>query len=142
MENQGFQHYRDQQGQNIMEMDQNDLLLLLYDELVKQLMRCDLAITHQNFALLDDSADRSIAILRHLDDTLDMQYPISRELHRLYDFFSYELNRIKIGRNKEQLDKVRPMITDLRDTFRAASKNCAEGRGGELPANATQAVGE
>lgn len=130
MENHGYQHYREQQGQNILEMGQNELLLLLYDELVKQLTRCDLAITHQNFALLDDSADRSLAILRYLDDTLDLQYEIGRELHRLYDFFSYEMNRVKMGRNKAELDKIRPMLTDLRDTFRAADKNCAEGRGG------------
>lgn len=139
MENHGYQHYREQQGQNIMGMGQNELLLLLYDELVKQLMRCDLAIGKQNYALLDDAADRSIAILRYLDDTLDMKYPISRELHRLYDFFSYEMNRVKLGRNKEELDKIRPMLTDLRDTFRTASKNVAEGRGG--PAAPTAAGG-
>jgi len=36
------------------------------------------------------------------------------------------------------------MITDLRDTFRAANKNVAEGRGGpaEAPLEAAQAVGE
>lgn len=139
MENHGYQHYREQQGQNIMGMGQNELLLLLYDELVKQLMRCDLAIGKQNYALLDDAADRSIAILRYLDDTLDMKYPISRELHRLYDFFSYEMNRVKLGRNKEELDKIRPMLTDLRDTFRTASKNVAEGCGG--PAAPTAAGG-
>ena len=48
MENQGYQHYRDQQGQNILEMNQNELLLALYDGLVKQLTRCDIALTHEN----------------------------------------------------------------------------------------------
>ena len=134
MENHGYQHYREQQGQNILEMSQNELLMALLDELVKQLLRCELALTHQNFELLDDSADRALAILRHLDDTLDMQYAISHDLHRLYDFFSYELSRVKIGRNKGELDKVKPMLIDLRDTFRTASKNVAEGRGGEVPA--------
>jgi len=81
MENQGYQHYRDQREQNVLEMNQNELLLLLYDELVKQLIRCDLALKKQDFNLLEDSADRSLAILRHLDDTLDMQYPISLQLH-------------------------------------------------------------
>ena len=55
-----------------------------------------------------------------------------------------EIGRVKIGRNKGELDKIRPMITDLRDTFRAANKNVAEGRGGpaEAPLEAAQAVGE
>jgi len=106
-------------------MTSHELLLLLYDELVKRLLRCDLALQKANWPLLEESVDRSMDILRYLDETLDRKYPISHELHRLYDFFLYELNRVKIGRNKEELDKIRPMITDLRDTFRTADKNCA-----------------
>ena len=131
MENHGYQQYREQQGRNILEMGQNELLLLLYDELVKQLTRCDLALKKENYELLDDSADRTIAILRHLDDTLDMKYEVSHGLHRLYDYFTYEMNRVKLGRNQAELDKIRPMLVDLRDTFRAAARNCAEGRGGD-----------
>lgn len=123
MENKGYQQYKEQ---SINSMTPNELLLLLYDELVKRLGRCELALAQQNYPLLDESVDRSLAILRCLDDTLDPQYPISRDLHRLYDFFSYELNRIKLGRNKAELDKIRPMLTDLRDTFRVADKNCAD----------------
>ena len=120
MENQGYQRYREQQDQNILSMNPQELLLALYDGLVKQLILCDLALKKENYELLEEAADRSIAILRYLDDTLDMRYPISRELHRLYDFYSYEMGRVKIGRNREVLDKVRPMITDLRTKGAAA----------------------
>ena len=73
------------------------------------------------------SVDRSIEILRYLDDTLDRKYPISAELSRLYEFFRFELNRVKVGRNKTELDHIRPMITELRDSFRTADKsNAAE----------------
>lgn len=119
----GYQHYKEQ---SINTMTQRELLLLLYDELVKRLLRCDLALQKKDYKLLDESADRSIEILEYLDDTLDHQYPISAELHRLYDFYTYELQRVKIGRNKAELDKIRPMITELRDSFRTADKNCAE----------------
>lgn len=123
MDNNGYQHYKEQ---SISTMTQRELLLLLYDELVKRLLRCDLALAKKDYPLLEASADRSIQILQYLDDTLDHNYPISGELHRLYEFFIFELNRVKIGRNKDRLDKIRPMIVDLRDTFRAADKNCAE----------------
>lgn len=123
MDNNGYQHYKEQ---SISTMTQRELLLLLYDELVKRLLRCDLALSKEDYALLDESADRSIAILEYLDETLDRHYPVSQELHRLYDFFTFELNRVKIGRNKTELDKIRPMIMELRDTFRTADKNCAE----------------
>lgn len=119
MENNGYQQYVEQ---SVNTMTPNELLLLLYDELVKRLGRCELALNKQNYVLLDESVDRSLAILRYLDDTLDMQYDVSRQLHRLYDFFSYELNRVKMGRNAAELAKIRPMLVDLRDTFHEADR--------------------
>ena len=43
----------------------------------------------------------------------------------MYDFFTYELGRIKVGRNKKELERLRPMLSDLRDTFRIAEKSSA-----------------
>jgi len=115
----GYQHYKEQ---SINTMTQGELLLLLYDELIKRLVRGDMALGNQDWPVFEAAMDRCMDILRYLDDTLDFQYPISRELHRLYDFFLYELNRVKIGRNKTELDKIRPMLVDLRDTFRTAER--------------------
>lgn len=123
MENNPIQHYKEQ---SVNTMTPNELLLLLYDELVKDLLRCGLALEKQEYELMEASADKAMDIIRYLDDTLDDQYPISRELHRLYEYFVYQLTRVKIGRNKQVLDEVRPMIMDLRDTFRQADKNLAE----------------
>ena len=123
MEHNGFQQYKEQ---SVNTMTQGELLLLLYDELVKDLLRCGLALEKQEYELMEAAADKSMDIIRYLDDTLDDQYPISRELHRLYEYFTYQLTRVKIGRNKQVLDQVRPMIMDLRDTFRQADKNVAE----------------
>ncbi len=109
-------------------MTKEELLLLVYDELVTRLHRSDLALSNGNMEVFEASVDRCIAIIHYLDDTLDRRYPVSRDLHRLYEYFNYELTRVKIGRNKKELDNVRPMIIDLRDTFRTASKNCAEGK--------------
>ncbi len=122
MNKNGYQNYKEQ---SINTMTQGELLLLLYDELVKRLVRGDLALNKQDWPTFEASMDRCMDILRYLDSTLDDQYPISRDLHRLYDFFLYDLSRVKIGRNKTEMDKVRPMLTDLRDTFRAAERKQA-----------------
>jgi len=126
MDTKGYQHYKEQ---SVNTMTQGELLLLLYDGLVQQLMRCDLALTKENWPLFESTVDRCIQIVRYLDDTLDRQYPISNELHRLYDYFGYELNRVKIGRNKKELDVIRPMIGELRDSFRAADRKVMEEKG-------------
>ena len=119
MTTRGVQQYREQ---TLNSMTQEELLMQLLDELVKQVTRGGLALDAENFEMFDDSMDRSFYIIRYLDDTLDRRYPISRDLHRMYDFFSYDLMRIKSGRRKDELERLRPMIVDLRDTFRAAGK--------------------
>ena len=126
MDRKGFQGYQGYKEQGISDMTPGELLLLLYDELVKRLLRADLALSKANYPLFEASVDRSLDIIRYLDDTLDMQYPISRNLNRLYDYFSYELNRVKAGRNKTELDRVKVMVSDLRDTFREANKKAIQ----------------
>lgn len=134
MDIKGYQGYREQQDQAINTMSQGELLLLLYDELVKRLVRAGLALDKKDYDLFDASVTRSLEIIRYLDDTLDRQYPISMNLARLYDFFSYELNRVKAGRNRTELERVRAMVGELRDTFREAQKNAAqEGQEGQVP---------
>ncbi|MBQ9719363.1 MAG: flagellar protein FliS [Oscillospiraceae bacterium] len=125
MDARGLQNYK---AQSLTTMTQGELLLLLMDELVKRLLRSDIALEQGDMPLFEASIQRCIDIVRYLDDTLDRRYEVSRGLHRLYDFFCYDLNRISLGRNKRELDKLRPMITDLRDTFRIAEKNASEGR--------------
>lgn len=114
------QQYKEQM---ISTMTQGELLLLLYDELVKRLTQAELALGKELFPVFEASVQRSIEIVDYLDMTLDMQYPISHELARLYEYFTYELNRVKIGRRAEPLTHTKEKIMELRDAFRAAQKN-------------------
>ena len=123
----GIQQYREQ---SLNTMTQGELLLLLLDELVKRLLRGDIALEQKDYPLFEASIDRCTDIVRYLDDTLDNRYEVSRQLHRLYDFFCYDLSRVKMGRNKKELDRLRPMFQDLRDSFRAAEQGSVEGRRG------------
>lgn len=125
MDMRGFQHYKDQ---SINTMTQGELLVLLYDELVKRLIRADLALEKQEYPIFEATIDRCVDIVHYLDDTLDRQYEISRNLVRLYEFFCYDLYRVKIGRNKTELGRIKKMISELRDAFREAAKNNDSGR--------------
>ncbi len=116
------QRYKEQ---TINTMTQEELLLLLYDELVKRMTQAELALEKSMFPVYEASVQRSMDIVNYLDDTLDWQYPISHELHRLYEYFDYELGRANIGRNKKVLLHVKEKVTELRDAFRQAQKNTA-----------------
>ena len=124
MDVRGYQQYKEQ---SVNTMTSGELLILLYDELVKRITRAELTLEKQDYPVFEASVERCNDIIRYLDDSLDPQYPISANLHKLYDFFCYELNRIMLGRNMEELKRIKPMLIDLRDSFRTAEKSVSEG---------------
>jgi flagellar protein FliS len=121
METRGYQDYKEQ---TVSTMTAGEQLLLLYDELHKRLTRAELALDKEDYEVFEQSVDRASAIVEYLDSILDLQYPISHDLHRLYEYFTYELVRVKIGRNRTELKRVQTMSGELRESFRQAdSKN-------------------
>lgn len=120
MDTRGYQQYK---AQSINTMTQGELLLLLYDELVKRLTVAELALGKENYELFEASVQRSVEIIKYLNDTLDRKYEISRNLAQLYEYFTYELGRVKIGRRVEVLTHVKSMVEELRDAFRQAQKS-------------------
>ncbi|MBO8463816.1 MAG: flagellar export chaperone FliS [Firmicutes bacterium] len=119
---QGYQQYKEQ---SIYTMTQGELLNLLYDELMKRLLRAEIALKDENFELFDASVMRCREIVQYLKDTLNRKYPISAELSRMYDFFLYELSRISARRDEKVIIELKPLVQDLREAFKEASKQVA-----------------
>lgn len=117
----GYQVYKEQ---SVNTMTKGEMLLLLYDELLKRLTRAELALGNEDFTLFDTSMIRSRDIVLYLKRTLNREYAISHELNRMYDFFLYEISRIQAGRNPKIIKELRPLVIDLRDAFREADKQC------------------
>ena len=102
MDMRGYQRYRED---SLNTMTQGELLLLLYDELIKRLTQAELSLGQENYE--------------------DRQFPISANLSRLYEYFCYELSRVVSGRNAKELARVKEMASELRDSFRQAEKSAA-----------------
>lgn len=115
----GYQQYK---MQSVSTMTRSEMLLLLYDELIKRLTRAQMALEDKDYGLFDQSVQRSREIVHYLKKTLNMEYRISYDLRRLYDFFLYELSRLQAGRNIAVIHEVKPLVTELRDAFQEASR--------------------
>lgn len=115
----GYQQYK---MQAVNTMTKGEMLLLLYDELIKRLTRAELALEKEDYEVFDASVKRSGEIVQYLKDTLNTEYSISRELQRMYDFFLYEVSRLQASRNKAVIEELRPLVIELRDAFREANK--------------------
>ncbi len=103
-------------------MTAEELVLVMYDELLKRLKKASIALDISKFDLFDESITRCSDIVLYLKDALNFEYQISYELANFYDFFLYELTRIKSSRNKEIIAEIEPLIKDLRDAFSEAAK--------------------
>ena len=115
----GYQQYK---MQAVNTMTKGEMLLLLYDELIKHLTRAEMALEKEDYEVFEASVKRSGEIVQYLKDTLNTEYSISRELQRMYDFFLYEVSRLQASRNKAVIEELRPLVMELRDAFREANK--------------------
>ncbi|NDO68780.1 flagellar export chaperone FliS [Schaedlerella arabinosiphila] len=115
----GYEQYK---MQSVNTMTSGEMLLLLYDELLKRLARAQVALEDENYDLFNQSVQRSKEIVQYLDFTLNMEYKISYELRRMYEFFLYELRRLQAGRKVAVIQELKPLVGELRDAFKEASK--------------------
>lgn len=115
----GYQQYK---MQSVNTMTRGEMLLLLYDELVKRLTKAELALEKEEFDVFDVSVKRAQEIVQYLQETLNTEYSISRDLQRMYDFFLYEISRLQASRKKIVIEELRPLVIELRDAFREANK--------------------
>ena len=100
----------------------NQMLILLYDELIKRLTRAEMSLKNQNYTLFDESVKRCREIVDYLSSTLDKKYAVSKDLERMYEYFQFELARLSAGRKTEVIAEIKPLIIELRDTFKEADK--------------------
>ena len=110
--------------QSIMQMSQGELLVLTFDEAIKNLKKANLALEDRNYEKFEEAVQKTNRVVRYLHHTLDMEQPISRDLARLYDFVTFDLGLVQAGRERrqEELPKLVAIMSDLRDGFLGASK--------------------
>ncbi|MGP1441533.1 MAG: flagellar export chaperone FliS [Anaerovoracaceae bacterium] len=103
--------------QAVYSMTQGEMLMLLYDELLKRLKRSKIRLQKEDFENFEADMTRAKDIVRYLRKILNMSYPISIELSRLYTFYESHMSRIIASRKASQIDELIPMIEDLKEAF-------------------------
>lgn len=101
-------------------MTSGELLLLLFDESAKRLTKAEMSLKNDDIPTFTASMERVSEIIRYLDTTLDKSYSISHDISRMYEYFQFQIARIKAGRNVELIHGLRTMLMDLRNTFKEA----------------------
>ena len=117
----GYSQYKEK---SIYSMSGPELLLLLFDETIKRLTRAEQSLKDGNYDDFEDCLRRVTRIVRYLIDILDMQYPISWDLRRIYDYLIYDLGLVRAGRQRrlDEIGRIRHILSELREAFEGASK--------------------
>ena len=123
----GYQQYKQQ---SVNTMTNGEILTLLFDGVIRNLTSAELAMERQDFDAFGVSIDKAEKIIRSLSGMLDMDYDVSKDRYRLYDYFLFQLGRLRAGRRQEIVDELKKMVADLRDTFKEADRIAANQREG------------
>ena len=115
----GIQEYKEQA---ITTMTTGEMLLLLYDEIIKRLKKAEILAENKDYKNFETEIKRAQEIVTYLNYSLDRRYPISKNLAQLYDFFNYQMIRLVAGRNVTIIGELIPLVEELRDAYKEADK--------------------
>ncbi len=108
--------------QSVMTMTSGQMLIMVYNELIKQLSLAQQAFTQKDIPGVNRYLQKSQKLIRALKGTLNFDYSISENLNNLYDFFLSAVLNANVKKDSSELQTLIEMITELRDTFTEADK--------------------
>lgn len=114
--------YEKYKKQSVMTMTPGEMLVRLYEEVVKQLSAAEMYLNEKNYEKSNQALQKAQKILNHLRTTLNFKYEISNNLSALYDFFLQRVIKANIKKDPEPLKDIIPMISELRETFMEAER--------------------
>ena len=114
--------YQQYKQQSITTMTAGELLVTVYDELIKQIRQGILAIENQDTSLAGTKILKAQEIVNYLESTLNDKYEISEQIRPLYHFFRQQLITANIKKDADILNEILPLVIDFRDTWKQADK--------------------
>lgn len=117
-----YNRYQQYKQQSVETMTKGEQLILLYDECIKRLTLAKIALEKQDYEAFDQWVHKTEDIIRYLSGVLNRDYDISAELYRIYDYFLFQMSRLRAGRNEAIIEELKSRIIELRDAFKEADK--------------------
>lgn len=115
--------------EDIRAMSGSEALLLLYDEAEERLKGAEQSLDDKDYEKYEDCLSRVERIVRYLKDILNMDYLVSGDLKRIYEYLIYDLSLVKSGREskREEIGRIRHILSELREGFDGAGRQVNEG---------------
>lgn len=114
--------YAKYQENSVFTASPEELTLMLYNGLVKFILRAQQSIEKRDIPQANNDIIRAQNIVTELRSTLDLKYDIAKQLDALYDYIYYTLVEANIKKDAEMLRHVLGISQEIRDTWTEAMK--------------------
>ena len=111
--------YKNQQA---MTASPAELTLMLYNGALRFIAESIQGVENKDMQKAHNSNIRVQQIIREFRATLDMQYEVSKSLDPLYEYMEFRLMQANVQKDIVQLEEVKGMLQELRDTWYQAMK--------------------
>ena len=108
--------------QQILTAPPEKLILMLYNGCLKFMREAELAIADNDVQKSHNSLVRAQNIVSELMSSLNMDYPIAKELMALYEYVNHQLVQANLKKDAQLIDGARTVITDIREGWIEAMK--------------------
>lgn len=114
-----YQQYKEQ---SLSTMSPGEILVKLFDELIKQMHIALRGLEKNELGVVNDALTKSTIIVSTLESSLNMKYEISDNLHNLYIFIGQQLIEANEKKEAQPVLDCMSLVRDLRDSFEQADK--------------------
>ena len=111
--------------QSVMTASPEELTLMLYNACLKNISYGKECIEKKDISGKNEALKKAQKIIKHLDATLDMKIPISKEFEKMYDYIHGLLVQGNIKKDTEKLDEAYGLVVEFRDVWHQAMKKAA-----------------
>ena len=115
----GYDQYKEN---SVYTASPEELTLMLYNGLVKFIMKAQYAISKQDMQAAHDNIIKSQNIVHEFMATLDTKYEVSTGFLLMYDYMYRRLVEANVQKSTEILEEILGYAKELRDTWEQAMK--------------------
>jgi flagellar protein FliS len=112
-----FNPYKKYKEESVLNMTPGEMVVRLYDEVIKQLNFAVGAIKEKKYQDVNTALQKSQKIINYLNVTLNDDYEISKNLASLYRFYLERIIEANIKKDEKPLLDIIPINSEKRDAF-------------------------
>lgn len=109
-------------SRRVSQANRSELIVITYDIILEDIRDAKSALEQKEFVAFRKSLDHAVRFVTELMVALDVSYPVSRDLMRLYIYVNRCLNHAKVQQRIDELQSAEEVLTGLYNAFQQVAE--------------------